>query len=319
MFRFAKQLNTAKACYTKSFQSRGNLENSAIKYTFSASEPPKGQEGSIKAPTQEQQSFLKKYFGIQNSFAKESFKSRWLMVVPAFLTHLSIGSPYGWSVLASTLVREQGFVISAAGDWTLSAATFPLSLIFATQGLVAGLVGGWQIKNGVRASIALASTFFGGGFLIGSLGIYTGQLWLLYLGYGVLGGCGIGLAYTPPLQALIDWFPDKKGLASGLALAGFGSGALLFTPLVQKLMSYFSKMPEYLGPAGTVETFLEGGKLFARTINGVKEVVLANASDIAKLPYHMAEGLYVVGSGSTGAAAALAVCGGIYFCKLKKK
>ena len=91
------------------------------------------------------------------------------------------------------------------------------------------------MKVGTRASMAVAGLLFGGGMLVGSVGVATHQLWLLYLGYGFLSGCGVGIAYTPPLQALIEWFPDRKGLASGLAIGGFGSGAIAFTPAFQYL------------------------------------------------------------------------------------
>ncbi|CAN0032116.1 unnamed protein product, partial [Phaeothamnion confervicola] len=158
-----------------------------------------------------------------------------------------------------------------------------------------------------------AAGCFGGGLLVGAAGIYTHSLPLLYLGYGVLGGCGVGLAYTPPLQALIAWFPDKKGLASGLTLAGFGSGALLFTPAVNKLMAKFAEMPEYLGKADQVTTVLRDGKLFAESAGGaLREVVMAAPADVAKLSYDLADGIYVVGSGDTGAAAALGACGVAY-------
>lgn len=116
----------------------------------------------------------------------------------------------------------------------------------------------------------------------------------------------------------MQWFPDRKGLASGLTIAGFGSGALLFAPLMQQLMKYFAKMPEYLGSAGDIATTVVDGKLFALLGDqqAPTEVVLAGASDLAKLPYQLAEGLYVVGSGSTGAAESLAVMGVTYFAAM---
>lgn len=123
---------------------------------------------------------------------------------------------------------------------------------------------------------------------------------------------GIGLGYTPPMQTLMQWFPDKKGVASGLTVAGFGSGALVFAPLVQSLMKKFAKLPEYVGSAKDVATSVVDGKLFA-TVNGsLVEVVNAGPAELAKLHYDLAEGLYVVGSGSSGAAAALGVVGAGY-------
>lgn len=91
------------------------------------------------------------------------------------------------------------------------------------------------MKYGLRLSMLAASSFYCSGVLLGAAGIYMHSLPLLYLGYGVLAGIGVGTTYTPPIQALIEWFPDRKGLASGLCIAGFGSGALVFAPVVQNL------------------------------------------------------------------------------------
>lgn len=127
----------------------------------------------------------------------------------------------------------------------------------------------------------------------------------------VLCGIGYGCTYTPPIQALLEWFPDKKGLASGIVIAGFGSGALFFSPMMNHLMGMYSKMPEYLGK--TVETVTESGKMFAKVGAELKEVVYAAPGDLAKLPYSdLMEGFYVVGTGSTGAAPALATMAAIY-------
>lgn len=150
--------------------------------------------------------------------------------------------------------------------------------------------------------------------LLGAVGIHLHMLPLLYAGYGLMAGTGIGLAYTPPIQTLMQWYPDRKGIASGLTIAGFGSGALLFPPCVQQLMNQFAVLPEYLGPASNFTTKVIEGKLFAQLSDGqLVEVVQAGATELAKLSHTMAEGLYVVGSGSTGAAEALAVMGLTYF------
>lgn len=171
------------------------------------------------------------------------------------------------------------------------------------------------MKVGARQAMMAASFAFGGGLTLGAAGIYLHSLPLLYLGYGFFGGTGIGLAYTPPVQTLMQWFPDKKGIASGLTIAGFGSGALLFTPCVQYLMKKFTVLPEYLGPTANFATKTVDGKLFAEVAgrNELVEVVQAGATELAKLPYALSEGLYVVGTGSTGAAEALAVMGASYF------
>ena len=154
---------------------------------------------------------------------------------------------------------------------------------------------------------------FGGGFLLGSLGVATHQLWLLYAGYGFMAGCALGIAYTPPLQVLIEWFPDRKGLASGLAVGGFGSGAILFTPFFQYLTQKFQKLPEYAGSFDSIKAITKEGRLYVEQAGGsLREVVLAQAGDLAKLQGAMDEGFYYIGTGNTGAAAALATCGVIY-------
>ena len=124
----------------------------------------------------------------------------------------------------------------------------------------------------------------------------------------MLGGTALGLSYTPPIQTLVSWFTDKKGTATGITIAGFGSGALLFTPAMQALMKKFAVLPEYLGPVKDFAINTVDGNMFVDINGKAVQVVEALASDIAKLPYEsLQEGLYVVGSGSTGAAQALAV------------
>ncbi len=131
-------------------------------------------------------------------------------------------------------------------------------------------------------------------------------------------GLGYGCVYTPPIQALLEWFPDKRGMASGIVIAGFGSGALFFSPVMGKLMDLYSVMPEYLGSSVDTTTSDEG-KLFAviqqqeSGSDNMREVVYATATDLSKLPYSdLSEGFYVVGSGNTGIAAALATIAAIY-------
>jgi len=210
--------------------------------------------------------------------------------------------------MSGPLTRDYGFVCSAAEDWSMTSATAPMSILFAFHGLSAALAGKWQMKVGPRATIAAAALSFGGGFLLSAAGVATHSLALVYLGYGVLGGIGLGLSYTPPIQTLIEWFPDKKGLASGLTIMGFGSGALLFAPAANIFLEKFSSLPTYLGTA--IETVTENGRLFTEMGGKMVEVVYANAADLAKLSTSgLQEGFYVVGSGNTGAAMTLASIG----------
>jgi MFS family permease len=211
--------------------------------------------------------------------------------------------------MGDIITKENGFVTAAASDWTLAQSCLPLSIVFVFLGGSAAALGPWQARVGHRTSLLAAATCFGGGLALGSAGIYAHSLPLLYTGYGALAGLGLGLSYTPCIAALMQWFPDKKGTASGITIAGFGSGALLFTPLVQHLTQHFARMPEYLGPAADFSLRSVGGRLFADLDSGAVEVVEALASDIGKLSHSaLPEGLYVVGSGGTGAAEALGVC-----------
>ena len=267
---------------------------------------------ATKPVAAEPKSLFAKLFGPESNVASPTFTNRWLMVIPAFTTQMCLGAPYAWSLMADVTTREIGIVAPAAADWSLMETAFPLSLVFIMHGLSASLLGKWQMKVGPRASMAAASVAFGGGIMIGAAGIYTHSIPLLYGGYGILGGLGIGLAYTPPIQTLISWFPDKKGLASGIVVAGFGSGALFFTPTVQYLMKHFARVPDYMGASGTTMTQIVDGKLFASLDGKLIEVVQAGTAELAKLPPGFSEGFYAVGTGSTGAAEALAVMGAGY-------
>ena len=147
--------------------------------------------------------------GFMDSTASAGFTNRWLMVLPAFGTHLCLGAPYAWSLMADVCTREIGLVAPAAADWTLMETALPLSLVFVMHGVGATLFGKWQIKAGVRTALAASAVAFGGGLMLGAAGIHYHSLPLLYAGYGFMGGSGIGLGYTPPVQTLMQWFPDK--------------------------------------------------------------------------------------------------------------
>lgn len=253
---------------------------------------------------------------LESNIASPTFTNRWAMLVPAVFTHLCIGSPFAWSLMADLITRHHGFVASAASDWTLGESALPLSIILGIFGVTSAIGGKWQLKIGARKSMSLAALCFGSGVALGGAAIHLHSLPLLYLGYGCLGGIGIGLAYTPPLQALMQWFPDKKGLASGLTIAGFGSGALIFAPLVQMLTKKFAVMPKYLGPASEFTTKMIDGRLFAEIDGQLTEVLNAGSQELAKIPFDLAEGLYVVGTGSSGAVEALTILGAGYFATI---
>jgi len=232
------------------------------------------------------------------------------MFLPALATHISLGAPYGWSAISATVAREYGFVAPGTEDWSLTLTTYPMSIILAVGGLSAAAAGKWQLKVGVRQAMATGALCFGSGLAVTAAGIASHNLPLLYAG-NVLAGLGYGCAYTPPVQAIINWFPDKKGLGTGLVIGGFGSGALFFTPAINALSMKFSQLPTYLGRS--VDLVMENGRQFVQLGGELQEVVYATASDLTKLPYDgLAEGYYVVGSGNTGVAAALATMGAGY-------
>merc|ERR1719481_1330010 len=218
-------------------------------------------------------------FGMASNTAGPT-TNRWTMFVPAFCTHVCLGAPYGWSAISAQISRELGLVAAAASDWALDLATYPMSVMIAAGGISAAALGKWTIKAGVRKSLACGGLLYGTGFGVAALGVSTHNIGLMYFG-NLLSGIGYGCAYTPPIQALIDWFPDRKGLASGIVIAGFGSGALFFTPMMGFLTSKFASMPTYLG--NNLEIITEGGKQFARVGAELKEVVYATSGELMKL------------------------------------
>ncbi len=253
-------------------------------------------------------SFLNK----EHIVADKSY-NRWLVPPASIAIHLCIGSVYAWSIFNPALINQIGVVTSAADDWSLSSVVWIFSTAIVFLGLAAALGGKWLEKVGPRKVGVLAAFCWGGGFLIGSLGIAYHQLWLVYLGYGAVGGCGLGLAYVSPVSTLLRWFPDRRGMATGMAIMGFGGGAMIGAPLKTWLLSVFYQAPEYLGKIGDVQLITEGGRRFALIASEKIEVVVASISDMAKLPVPGPEGIYVVGTGDTGAASVFVTLGIIYF------
>ncbi|TFV92255.1 MFS transporter [Blastococcus sp. CT_GayMR20] len=162
--------------------------------------------------------------------------NRWLIPPAALAVHLCIGQAYATSVYKTALVEHF--------DTSLTAIGIIFSIAIVMLGLSAALFGTWVDRNGPRAAMFTSAVFWVSGFLVGSLGIATEQLWLLYLGYGVLGGIGLGIGYISPVSTLIKWFPDRPGLATGMAIMGFGGGALIASPLSRQLMSFYD--PDYV-------------------------------------------------------------------------
>jgi MFS family permease len=176
--------------------------------------------------------------------------NRWLIPPAALAVHLSIGQVYAFSVFKTPLVEHFDTKLTPIG------VIFSIAIVM--LGLSAAIGGTWVENNGPRKTMFVAALCWSTGFLVGALGVATNQLWLLYLGYGVLGGIGLGLGYISPVSTLIKWFPDRPGLATGLAIMGFGGGALVASPLSTKLLSLYAD-----GPAnGIVYSFLTLGVLY---------------------------------------------------------
>ena len=176
--------------------------------------------------------------------------NRWLVPPAALCVHLCIGSVYAFSVFNLPMTKLLGIAKSVPGDWKLTQLGWIFSLAIVFLGLSAAVAGTWLDRVGPRKAMATAAVCFGGGLLVAAFGVRAHQLWIVYLGYGVLGGCGLGIGYISPVKTLITWFPDRPGMATGMAIMGFGGGAMIASPLSVMLMKAFTT-PTHLGVAQT--------------------------------------------------------------------
>ena len=198
--------------------------------------------------------------------------NRWLVPPAALAIHLSIGMAYGFSVFWLPLARAVGIdqpatcpnagflqlVTSTNCDWPVSMLGWTYTLFFVLLGSSAALFGHWLERAGPRKAGFVAALCWSGGLFISALGVYVHQVWLIWLGSGVIGGIGLGLGYISPVSTLIKWFPDRRGMATGLAIMGFGGGAMIGAPLADRLMNAFA------GPStvGVWQTFVVMGALY---------------------------------------------------------
>jgi len=204
--------------------------------------------------------------------AKPGF-NRWLVPPAALAIHLCIGMAYGFSVFWLPLSQaiginapvacpeEIGFfasIIATDCDWKISMLGWMYTLFFVFLGSSAAIFGHWLEHEGPRKAGVVAAFCWGGGLLISAVGVYFHQIWMLWLGSGVLGGIGLGLGYISPVSTLIKWFPDRRGMATGMAIMGFGGGAMIGAPLADRLMNF------YATPAsvGVWETFTTMGIIY---------------------------------------------------------
>lgn len=170
------------------------------------------------------------FLGREHTVAQPGY-SRWLIPPAALAVHLCIGQVYATSVYKTSLVGHFGTTLTAIG------VIFSIAIVM--LGVSAAVMGTWVDKVGPRKAMFTAACCWSSGFLIGALGIATQQLWIVYLGYGFIGGIGLGIGYISPVSTLIKWFPDRPGLATGMAIMGFGGGALVASPVSRQLLSFY--------------------------------------------------------------------------------
>jgi MFS family permease len=185
--------------------------------------------------------------------------SRWLIPPAALSIHLAIGQAYAWSVFKNPLAATMLQGNPAAG--TLTALPFTLGIVM--LGVSAAVFGTAVDRNGPRWAMFISMVCFSTGFLVSALGVSLGQYWMVVLGYGVIGGIGLGIGYISPVSTLIKWFPDRPGMATGLAIMGFGGGALIASPWSASMLSAFGATGNNAQAGGVALAFLVHGLAYA--------------------------------------------------------
>ncbi len=209
---------------------------------------------------------LPSFLDTENTIAGPGF-NRWLVPPAALAIHLCIGMAYGFSVFWLPLSRalgvksaivcgpELGFLgqlFTTGCDWQISTLGWMYTLYFVLLGSSAALWGGWLERAGPRKAGVVSALCWCGGMLVSALGVHLHQFWLMALGSGVIGGIGLGLGYISPVSTLIKWFPDRRGMATGMAIMGFGGGAMIGSPLAADLIAHFSSPTD----VGVAQTFV---------------------------------------------------------------
>jgi MFS family permease len=199
--------------------------------------------------------------------------NRWLVPPAALCIHLCIGMAYGFSVFWLPLTKALGItksidcpkdmswvsmLFTTTCDWDKPILGWMYTLFFVFLGSAAALWGGWLERSGPRKAGVVSAVCWCGGLLISAIGVYTHQLWMMWLGSGVIGGIGLGLGYISPVSTLIKWFPDRRGMATGMAIMGFGGGAMIGSPLAALLMKYYATPTS----VGVWETFVTMGVIY---------------------------------------------------------
>ena len=193
--------------------------------------------------------------------------NRWLVPPAALAIHLCIGMAYGFSVFWLPLSKALGIkeaikcgpdvgfwaqLFITTCDWQISTLGWMYTLFFVLLGTSAATWGGWLERAGPRKAGVVSAVCWCGGMLISALGVYLHQFWMMVIGSGVIGGIGLGLGYISPVSTLIKWFPDRRGMATGMAIMGFGGGAMIGSPLANDLMKHFASATD----VGVMQTFI---------------------------------------------------------------
>jgi MFS family permease len=193
----------------------------------------------------------------EHTIARPGF-NRWMVPPAALCVHLCIGQAYAFSVFNLPMTKLLGISQSAPGDWNLPQLGWIFSIAMFFLGASSAVFGRWVEEGGPRRAMFTAALCWAGGFFISAIGAYVHNLWLIYGGYGVLGGIALGIGYISPVSTLIKWFPDRPGMATGMAIMGFGGGAFIASPLSVRLMDLFSTSTH----VGVAETFIVLGAVY---------------------------------------------------------
>ena len=211
---------------------------------------PQLDRAALDGQRRPQQAFFGGVFLSRDRITAPPGFDRWLVPPCALAVHLCIGMAYGFSVFWLPLSRALGgpacttltqALTSTSCDWRVSDLVWVYTLFFVVLGLAAALWGGWVERVGPRRAALVAAACWCGGMAVGALGVFVHQLWLLWAGAGLIGGIGLGIGYITPVSTLIKWFPDRRGLATGMAIMGFGGGAMVGSPAADRLMTGFAR------------------------------------------------------------------------------
>ena len=259
-------------------------------------------------------------------------EKRWWALPPANAVHLAIGSVYCYSMWTPGMTHALGVVSSCSLDWNQADVVPVWSASAVVLGITTATLGTWVESVGPRRAALVGSVLWSSALLTTAAGVHCHSLPLVYLGWGVLGGMGWGLLYLSPVSAVMKWFPDRRGLATGLALSAFGAGAAIAPAMIQGCIDYYAVAPDYIGPLHvltdgaassgcatdhvTLTTLEDGTQVVAKTSQlGTPgtPVVVATDVDIAKHAFSLpGPGAYVLGTGDSGTAKALATLSVFY-------